>query len=427
MNKAKYYCHSTQLQQQGHPSANSEEEAFTSAVTLPVHANSFAALADVRYAELSADGGVLSEPSPVDLFERYYALIADLSDAWHDAIFGCGRSSYDSFWAYDEAASSRSATAAAATAACSSRSEELAALDALIATYTANDPPASKAADKACAAGGGSALQDSAGGCGSRAPKEATGQQLAGESGVSGVCSFSAAAVPKQRSSDAGRVQQPGAAAVQRASPYAAEDELQISADCFAALQDALVTPCTVDACAAEDGSNALLPNYCCAGNKTFFARKFQAGDFLWLHTPRQHRELFLTRYRLLKVQCPQLGACILLPAKYSSLVLRGMTQFTRYARNTPLFTDTTSGQTAKAKCDFVVWIDKPQFVAEQPEQWQPSAAATAAAAVTDDTTNVIRPKTTHTMQLTGTIGGAPACVLIDSGAEPYNYSSAAF
>jgi hypothetical protein len=60
-----------------------------------------------------------------------------------------------------------------------------------------------------------------------------------------------------------------------------------------------------------------------------------------------------------------------------------------------------------------------------QPEQ-QP-AVASAATVVADDVTNVTRPTTTHTMQLTGTIGGASARVLFDSGAEQYNYISAAF
>jgi hypothetical protein len=53
---------------------------FTPVVGLTVHANSFAALAEVRDAELSADASMLSEPSPdslQDVKERYYALIAD--------------------------------------------------------------------------------------------------------------------------------------------------------------------------------------------------------------------------------------------------------------------------------------------------------------------------------------------------------------
>ena len=55
---------------------------FTPAASLPKHANSFAALAEVRDAELSADASMLSEPSPdswQDVEERYYALIADLT------------------------------------------------------------------------------------------------------------------------------------------------------------------------------------------------------------------------------------------------------------------------------------------------------------------------------------------------------------
>jgi hypothetical protein len=72
---------------------------FTPVVGLTVHANSFAALAEVRDASmLSADASMLSEPSPdslQDVKERYYALIADLTPEWRDAILGPGRSSYD--------------------------------------------------------------------------------------------------------------------------------------------------------------------------------------------------------------------------------------------------------------------------------------------------------------------------------------------
>jgi hypothetical protein len=60
----------------------------------------------------------------------------------------------------------------------------------------------------------------------------------------------------------AGGAQQRATAAVaQQMTPFAADDELQISPAIFAELQDELVTPCTVDACASEDGSNALLPD----------------------------------------------------------------------------------------------------------------------------------------------------------------------
>jgi hypothetical protein len=103
--------------------------------------------------------------------------------------------------------------------------------------------------------------------------------------------------------------------------------------------------------------------------------------------------------------------------------VLRGMTQLTRYARNTPLFFDAKSGQTIKAKCDFVV---KPQTVSTEPVQVPPSAS-TAAAAVADSSDDTTRPTTTHVMQLTGTTANVPARVLFDGGAEQYNYISAAF
>jgi hypothetical protein len=160
----------------------------------------------------------------------------------------------------------------------------MAALDALIATYTAGDPPASEADGKACGAGDGGVPcenQAGAGGSSSRAFVKAVEQNLAGDASVlDGVCSFTAAAVPKQQRLRAAvdsqqgdgtggsthATQQAVAAATQRMNPFAIEDELLISPAVFAALQDALVTPCTIDACASQDGSNALLPDYCCVG-----------------------------------------------------------------------------------------------------------------------------------------------------------------
>ena len=163
---------------------------FTSAASLPVHANSFAALAEVRNAELSADASMLSEPSPdswQDLKERYYALIADLTPEWRDAIFGPGRNSHDPYVGEEGSISAQSnmvtavgtvdvqsnkvtavaaanaqsnmvtavgavdaqsnkvtaVAAATATTGVGSRSEDLAALDALIANVSASDAPAS--------------------------------------------------------------------------------------------------------------------------------------------------------------------------------------------------------------------------------------------------------------------------------------------
>jgi hypothetical protein len=178
-----------------------------------------------------------------------------------------------------------------------STSEDLAALDALIASVSVRDAPASADDGKACAAGSGKACEKQ--------------QRLATASVAAGVCSFSAVGVPKQQSwgaakqqcgqdDAAGGAQQRATGVVaQQLNPFAPDDELQISPAIFAALQDELVTPCNVDACASENGDNALLPDYCCAGSKSFFDRNFEQGDFLWLHTPRRHRELFLTRYRL--------------------------------------------------------------------------------------------------------------------------------
>ncbi|KAF6258635.1 hypothetical protein COO60DRAFT_1626398, partial [Scenedesmus sp. NREL 46B-D3] len=286
--------------EKGHIRSNCPNELktamFTSAASLPVHANSFAALAEVRNAELSADASMLSEPSPdswQDLKERYYALIADLTPEWRDAIFGPGRNSHDPYVGEEgsisaqsnmvtavgtvdvqsnnvtavaaasaqsnmvtavgavdaqsnkvtavAAASSQSnmvtavgavgaqsnkvaaVAAATATTGVGSRSEDLAALDALIASVSASDAPA-RADD------------------GKASEKQ---QRLAA---AAGVCSFSAAGVPKQQSwgaakqqcdqDAAGGAQQRATAAVaQHLNPFAADDELQISPAIFAALQ----------------------------------------------------------------------------------------------------------------------------------------------------------------------------------------------
>lgn len=195
--------------------------------------------------------------------------------------------------------------------------------------------------------------------------------------------------------------------------PFAAEDELQVNPALFAELQSELVTSCNIDACATVNGSNALLPDYCCAGSKSFFDTKFAAGDFLWLHTPRQHRELFLARYRLHKQRCPELGACLLLPPKYSSPVLKNMKLLRRFARNTPLFVDATSGQTVRCKCDFVVYVDKPHVVSAT--QVRSQVCGSTAHDTPDSQQDTSRPSTTHVMQLTGTVAGATAVVLFNS------------
>jgi hypothetical protein len=166
------------------------------------------------------------------------------------------------------------------------------------------------------------------------------------------------------------------------------------------------------------------LTDYCCGGSKSFFDRNFAAGNFLWLHTPRQHRELFLARYKLHKQRCPELGACLLLPAKYSSPVLKNMTLLRRFARNTPLFVDATSGQTVRCKCDFVVYADKPHVVSATQDRSQ--FCESTAHDTPDSQQDTTRPSTSHVMQLTGTVAGATANVLFDSGAEQYNYISTA-
>lgn len=217
-----------------------------------------------------------------------------------------------------------------------------------------------------------------------------------------------------------------GAAVAAGKQQQAVEDELMFARVHFDALQSALMQPCTVDACAAADGSNALLPDFCARDGKSFFERNFTDGEFLFIHPPRTDRESFLLKYKAAKAKSPGLGACILLPAKLFSPLLKGMKQCTHYSRNTALFTDAKTGKAVKARCDFVVWIDPPQ-----------PAASTAAVAAHTHGTAGDKPATqadagcksaaSHTMQLLGAVAGAPARVLIDTGAEQHHYISARF
>jgi hypothetical protein len=233
-----------------------------------------------------------------------------MPQAWQDAIFGPGRSSYARFEGMPGSITegTRARVAAVLSPVCTNRAEEMAALDALIAQFKAADPPASQGE-------GSSGSQP----LGKQAKKSRRGASADSSSAVADALSEST------------------------------EDVLQFSKECFTALQDTLVTPCTIDACASADGSNALLPDFCCERNKSFFSRQFQPGDFLWMHTPLTMREFFLARYRVQKAKCPSIGACILLPAKYSSPFLKGMQQLTRYSRGTVLFTDTKTKQPVKA------------------------------------------------------------------------------
>ncbi len=100
-----------------------------------------------------------------------------------------------------------------------------------------------------------------------------------------------------------------------------ADDVLMFNRTCFDALQQQLKVPCSVDACASNDGSNALLSDYCSPEN-SFFSRSFDGNSstVLFIHPPRVNRESFLLRYAAAKLKNPKLGACILLPAKHSIL-----------------------------------------------------------------------------------------------------------
>jgi hypothetical protein len=200
-------------------------------------------------------------------------------------------------------------------------------------------------------------------------------------------------------------------------------DELQFSPMLFAAVQSELSVPCTVDACAADGGTNALLPTYCSPSN-SFFSCDLSQPAMLWLHTPRRNREAFLQRYVKAAAANPQLGAIILLPAKYTSAVVKRMPILRRYHRGTPMFVDTVTNQVVKAKCDFVLYVDAPALVpvpmytmkSAQPES---TTASTCAAHQ--------QSAATHVMQLVGSVAGAPARVLLDSGAETYHLMSVSF
>jgi len=240
--------------------------------SLLVH-NCFAALSPLRDAELSSDGFCLSEPSPVDeLQERYYALLASTPDYLLDMAFGPGRTTYDPFEAFSGQGTStalNSATGAAAPAP-PDRVAELNALQALIDEVKKQDSPSGAVDD-------------------GRVGPPSTGKPRKGRR-------------RKTVASDAQLSEHPEACSVVA---------LQLSVECFTALQKALITPCNVDACAPVGGTQALLPDFCCCeGNKSFFARQFKPGDFLWIHPPRQMQDLFLAHYRMQKARCPRLGAC---------------------------------------------------------------------------------------------------------------------
>uniref|UniRef100_A0A383WAG8 Uncharacterized protein n=1 Tax=Tetradesmus obliquus TaxID=3088 RepID=A0A383WAG8_TETOB len=172
-------------------------------------------------------GSAAAQPSSVDeLEERYYRLIADMPQGWQDAIFGPGRSSYDPYWSYPGSAteSVRPRAATVLSPIFTDRVQELAALDALIAQVKALDPPPQG---------------------------EGSGTMPQGKPGKKSKRGSTASSSNSETAAHA-------------ASVESTEDVLQFSKQCFDALQNTLVTPCTVDACASVDGSNALLPDFCC-------------------------------------------------------------------------------------------------------------------------------------------------------------------
>lgn len=201
-------------------------------------------------------------------------------------------------------------------------------------------------------------------------------------------------------------------------SSAADADELQFSAELFQAVQGRLQKPCTIDACASKGGGNALLPRYFDPCNSFMSWDWGGSTDMLWLHPPRKGRESFLAKYANAKAHNPSLGAVILVPAKYTSPLLKSMPILDRFSRGSQIFTDVSTKQSVKAKCDFVLYIDAPKPLLSPPQPVDSGAQQAAAPS---------RQTTSHVMQLFGTVAGAPAQILLDSGAESYNYISAEF
>jgi hypothetical protein len=196
-------------------------------------------------------------------------------------------------------------------------------------------------------------------------------------------------------------------------------DMLMFSPSLFAAVQSRLCKPCDTDACASDGGENALLPKFFSPGNSFLRADLGSTTSMLWLHPPVKGRELFLQKYAAAKALNPCLGAIILLPAKYQSSVLRSMTVLDRYNRGTSLFIDASTQTPVKAKCDFLLYVDAPQSA---PKTAEPVAQL-------DSSTDAPhpRPTTSHVMQQLCVVAGAPAQLLIDTGAEKYNFISRRF
>ena len=201
--------------------------------------------------------------------------------------------------------------------------------------------------------------------------------------------------------------------ATQGVTPAAAADLLMFRADLFAGIQAGLKQPCTLDACASDGGGNALLARFCSPCNTFMSVDLSNSADMLWLHPPVENREMFLLRYQAAKLKNPCIGALILLPAAYQSPVVNRLQVLQRFRRGTSMFTNPATGLNVKCKCDFVLYIDPPVQLQHPPP---PS-----------DTAVPDRPVTSHLMQQLGTIAGAPAQILLDSGAEAFNYISTAF
>jgi hypothetical protein len=68
--------------------------------------------------------------------------------------------------------------------------------------------------------------------------------------------------------------------------PAQSDDELMFRTDLFAAIQQRLQKPCTVDACASDGGENALLLRYFSPSDSFLSSDLKSTADMLWLHPP---------------------------------------------------------------------------------------------------------------------------------------------
>lgn len=199
-------------------------------------------------------------------------------------------------------------------------------------------------------------------------------------------------------------------------SSVADGDGLMFNPELFSAVQTKLLTPCTVDICVDRSVTLPMLE----ACNSFLSSDWQQSHAMLWLCPPREERELYLQRYAAAKVKDPTIGAIIMLPAKYQSPITKRMPILDRFSRGTPVFVDIANNGPVKAKCDFILYVDKPV----KPESTLAKPPDTSPTEPQTTVTTTDRPTTSHVMQQLGSVAGSPAQILIDTGAEGHNYLS---